>query len=180
MSKKNSNRLGRYLCKILRNKPGIIGITLDEHGWADVDELIAGVRLTQPLDMAALEELVHTDPKQRYSFNESHRLIRANQGHSIPVDVQPARVTPPEQLWHGTAASSVDSILQQGILRMGRLHVHLSADWDTARQVGIRHGRPCVLCVHTGRMARDGYSFYLSANNVWLTDFVPPQYVERV
>ena len=169
----------KYISLILRHKPEVIGITLDEHGWANVEELIQKVNQTRPLNMEMLEEIVRTNNKTRYSFNEDKTLIRANQGHSIPVDVELPVKTPPEYLWHGTGEKSVPSIDQTGLNRQSRLYVHLSKDVETAVNVGQRHGRPVVYRVLSGKMAEDGYIFYQSVNGVWLTKEVPVQYLER-
>ncbi|MCD8146291.1 MAG: RNA 2'-phosphotransferase [Clostridiales bacterium] len=169
----------KYLSLILRHEPEIIGITLDEHGWAEVDELIAGVSRTHALTMEVLEQIVREDEKQRYSFNEDKTLIRANQGHSIPVDVELEEVKPPELLYHGTGQQFTASIDEQGLLRMSRLYVHLSADYDTAKKVGQRHGKPVVYRVRSGRMYADGFQFYRSVNGVWLTKAVPARYLEK-
>lgn len=172
--------LSKFISLILRHKPEEIGITLDEHGWADVEELIAGISRKQPIDRATLEEIVATDDKQRYSFSEDGKLIRANQGHSIPVDVELAQAEPPEYLWHGTAARFVPSIEAQGLLPCSRLYVHLSADERTARIVGARHGAPALYRVRAGAMRRAGIPFFLSQNGVWLVKHVPVEYLERV
>ncbi|MCD7821945.1 MAG: RNA 2'-phosphotransferase [Clostridiales bacterium] len=177
MSLKNTSK---YLSLILRHHPESIGITLNEHGWAEVDELIAGVSRTHPLTMETLEQIVREDEKQRYSFNEDKTLIRANQGHSIPVDVELEEVEPPEVLYHGTGQKSTASIDKQGLLRMSRLYVHLSADYDTARKVGQRHGKPVVYRIHSGKMHTDGFQFYRSVNGVWLTKAVPPRYLAKI
>lgn len=170
----------RYISLILRHKPETIGITLDEHGWANVDELIAGVSRTHPLSMELLTEIVRTDEKQRYSFNGDRTLIRANQGHSVPVDVELPRVEPPAVLYHGTAQKYVPSIDRQGLLPKSRLYVHLSAGRDTAVNVGRRHGVPVVYTVQAGRMSADGYPFYRSVNGVWLTKTVPAEYLIKL
>ncbi|MBE6123478.1 MAG: RNA 2'-phosphotransferase [Erysipelotrichaceae bacterium] len=170
----------KYISLILRHQPEVIGITLDEHGWADVNQLIEGVNRTHPLTMEILEEIVRTDEKQRYSFNEDHTKIRANQGHSIPVDVQLRECEPPEVLYHGTGEKYVSSIEAQGLLPKSRLYVHLSKDTETARNVGSRHGRPVIFLVYAGQMKRDGYTFYLSENGVWLTRKVPVRYLEKI
>lgn len=172
-------RTSRYISLILRHKPETIGITLDEHGWADVDELIAGVSRTHPLTMELLEEIVRTDEKQRYSFNGDKTLIRANQGHSIPVDVELPELEPPAILYHGTGQKYVPSIDRQGLLPKSRLYVHLSADEDTAAKVGRRHGLPVVYTVQAGKMSEDGYLFYRSVNGVWLTKEVPIEYLAK-
>ena len=169
----------KFVSLILRHKPEEIGITLDEHGWANVDELIAGIAKTQPFDMSMLEEIVRTDEKQRYSFNEDKTLIRANQGHSIPVDVELEQKTPPEILYHGTGEKYASSIEKQGLVPKSRLYVHLSSDYDTAVKVGSRHGKPVVYTVAAGEMQENGYAFYLSVNGVWLTKSVPLQYLKR-
>ena len=173
------NETSKYISLILRHKPETIGITLDEHGWANVDELIAGIAKTQSFDMAMLEEIVATDNKQRYSFNEDHTLIRANQGHSIPVDVELKEIDPPEILYHGTGEKYVASIDEQGLIPKSRLYVHLSKDEETAVNVGKRHGKPVVYKVHSKDMHKDGYVFYQSVNGVWLTKSVPVKYLEK-
>lgn len=167
----------KFMSLILRHKPETIGISLDEHGWANVDELIAGISKTRNFNMSILEEIVETDNKQRYSFNEDKTLIRANQGHSIPVDVELEETEPPEILWHGTGEKFVTSIEKQGLIPKSRLYVHLSKDRDTAVNVGKRHGKPVLFIVKSGHMCRDGYKFYLSKNGVWLTKNVPVKYL---
>lgn len=175
----NINETSKFISLILRHKPETIGISLDEHGWADVDELIAGISRTHELNKDILEEIVRTDDKQRYSFNEDKTLIRANQGHSIPVDVELDEVKPPEELWHGTGEKYVLSIDRQGLLPKSRLYVHLSKDEETAVKVGKRHGKPVLYIVKAGKMYRDGYKFYLSKNGVWLTKGVPVKYLTK-
>ena len=171
----------KFISLILRHNPGAAGISLDEHGWANVQELIDGINRSDGhiLDMEMLEEIVRTDEKQRYSFNEDHTLIRANQGHSIPVDVDLEEKIPPDILWHGTGEKYVSSIDRQGLIPKSRLYVHLSSDMETARKVGCRHGRPVIYQVDCRRMVQDGYSFFLSANKVWLTKEVPVQYLSK-
>ena len=169
----------KFISLILRHKPEAIGIGLDEHGWADVEELIAGIAKTRDFDIDMLEEIVRTDEKQRYSFNEDKTLIRANQGHSIPVDVELDEEQPPEELWHGTGEKYVSSIDIQGLLPKSRLYVHLSRDRETALKVGQRHGKPVLYIVKAGEMYRDGYKFFLSKNGVWLTKEVPIKYLMK-
>lgn len=170
----------KFLSLILRHKPETIEIKLDEHGWADVSELISGISKTRPFDMKMLEEIVRTDSKQRYSFNKDKTLIRANQGHSISVDVELEKKTPPEFLYHGTGEKFVSSIDKEGLLSKSRLYVHLSKDTDTAVKVGSRHGKPVVYRVADGKMADDGYEFFLSVNGVWLTKAVPAEYLSKI
>ena len=170
----------KYMSLILRHKPETIGITLDEHGWANVDELIEGIARTHHFNMEILEEIVRTDEKQRYSFNEDKTLIRANQGHSIPVDVELEEKIPPDVLWHGTGEKYVSSIDAQGLIPKGRLYVHLSSDMETARKVGSRHGKPVIYEIDCRGMSGDGYRFFLSANQVWLTKEVPVRYLRKL
>ena len=177
MSDKSTSK---YISLILRHKPEVIDISLDEHGWAVVDDLIAGVSKTHPLDMESLERIVAEDEKQRYSFNEDKTLIRANQGHSIPVDVELPEVTPPAVLYHGTGLKYKESIDKQGLIPKSRLYVHLSGDVDTARKVGQRHGKPVIYTVDAAAMHADGYTFYRSVNGVWLTKEVPSRYLSVI
>ena len=169
----------KYMSLILRHKPDAIGITLDEHGWANVDELIAGIARDNEFNMEILEEIVRTDEKQRYSFNEDKTLIRANQGHSIPVDVELEEKEPPEILYHGTGEKYVSSIDAQGLIPKSRLYVHLSRDEETAVKVGSRHGKPVIYIVKAKQMYDDRYKFFISANGVWLTKEVPVKYLEK-
>ena len=174
------NSTSKFISLILRHKPEVIGITLDEHGWANVEELVVGIRKTRMFDMEMLEEIVRTDSKMRYSFNEDKTLIRANQGHSIPVDVELPVATPPEYLYHGTGQKYVESIDKIGLIPKSRLYVHLSGDMDTAVKVGSRHGKPVVYQVSSGRMQEDGFVFYHSVNGVWLVKEVPAAYLEKI
>lgn len=175
----NLKETSKFISLILRHKPEVIGITLDEHGWANVEELIAGVAKTHEFNADILAEIVRTDEKQRYSFNEDKTLIRANQGHSIPVDVELDEAEPPVTLWHGTGEKYVAAIDAQGLIPKSRLYVHLSKDRDTAVKVGKRHGRPVLYIVKAGEMYQDGYKFYLSKNGVWLTKKVPVKYLAK-
>jgi putative RNA 2'-phosphotransferase len=136
--------ISKFISLILRHKPETINISLDEHGWANVDELIDGINKTHPMDMNLLEKIVAEDEKQRYSFNEDKTLIRANQGHSIPVDGELEKKTPQDILWHGTGEKYVASINLMGLIPKFRLYVHLSSDYDTAIKVGSRHGKPYI------------------------------------
>jgi len=178
---RNIKSTSKFISLILRHKPEVIGVSLDEHGWAEVQELIDGINVSggHHLDMDLLEEIVQTDEKQRYSFNEDHTLIRANQGHSIPVDVELEEKTPPVLLYHGTGEKYVPLIDEQGLIPKSRLYVHLSADIPTAKKVGSRHGKPVIYEIDCGKMTADGHKFYLSANHVWLTRYVPAQYLTK-
>ena len=171
------DKLSVFISLVLRHKPDAANITLDEHGWADVEKLLAGINEAgRKIDMNILEEIVASDSKQRYSFNQDKTLIRANQGHSIPVDVELKEQEPPEFLYHGTATRFIDSIMNEGLKSMSRLYVHLSKDIETALNVGKRHGNPIVLKIYSGNMYKDGYKFYLSENGVWLTKKVVVEY----
>ncbi len=180
---KQENRdvpLSRFISLVLRHDPSAAGISLDGHGWADVAALVAGVRQTgRTIDTETLERIVREDSKQRYSFSADHMKIRANQGHSIPVDVELSAQTPPDTLYHGTAERFLDSIRREGITRQQRQHVHLSAGFKTAVEVGARHGKAAVLPIDAAAMARDGVTFYLSENGVWLCGAVPWRYVKE-
>ena len=175
----NHQNISKYISLILRHKPEAIGITLDEHGWANVEDLVAGIAKDNDFNIEMLEEIVATDKKQRYSFNEDRTLIRANQGHSITVDVELECVAPPEYLWHGTGEKYVASIDEDGLIPKSRLYVHLSGDEETAMKVGKRHGKPVLYRVLSGKMQQDGYDFFRSANGVWLTKQVPVCYLEK-
>lgn len=175
--KPDLNKISKFISLILRHKPEAAGIDLDEHGWADVDELINGINRARAFDKVMLEEIVATDNKGRYSFNEDKTLIRANQGHSIPVDVELEEMVPPDVLYHGSAIKYTESIRKMGILPKSRLYVHLSADRKTAKSVGMRHGAPVVWAIDTQKMYANGFKFYKSKNGVWLTRIVPVNYL---
>lgn len=173
------DKLSVFISLILRHKPDVVNIELDEFGYANVEDLIDGViKSGRRIDFDILQQIVQQDKKDRYSFNEDKTLIRANQGHSINVTVSLTEVVPPQFLYHGTATRFVESIIMHGINRMSRLHVHLSDNKETALQVGRRHGMPMILTIDALKMYRDGYKFYLSKNNVFLTDFVPSEYIK--
>ncbi|MEH2952843.1 RNA 2'-phosphotransferase [Candidatus Merdisoma sp. JLR.KK011] len=175
------DKLSVFISLVLRHKPDAAGITLDEHGWANVEELLDGINnIGRKIDMGVLEEIVRTDHKQRYRFNEDKTLIRANQGHSIPVDVELKEEEPPEFLYHGTADRFIKAIMEEGLKPISRLYVHLSKDIETAAKVGKRHGKPVILKVHSGQMCREGIRFYLSENGVWLTKKVEVRYIEQM
>lgn len=181
MQSKNDVSLGRFISLILRHKPETIGIRLDEHGWAEVPELLEGInRSGRAIDMETLERIVRENEKQRYAFNQDHTRIRARQGHSLEVDVELQSRTPPDTLYHGTAERFLNSILKDGICRQSRQYVHLSREEETAFAVGRRHGKPVVLVLDAGRMNRDGTLFYCSENGVWMCGHVPPEYILEI
>lgn len=177
-SKKKS--LGKFLSLILRHEPSKIGLILDGNGWADVEELIQKCsKRSLVFTKADLNEIVETNEKQRYSYSDCGLKIRANQGHSINVDVQLDEAIPPAYLYHGTADRFVGAIKETGVKKMSRQHVHLSADKETAVKVGSRHGKVCVLTILSGQMYEDGLVFYKSVNGVWLTEFVDVKYISK-
>ena len=171
-------RISKYLSYILRHHPEEAGIELDKNGLAQTIGIIAAISKRNPIDIEILEEIVNTDKKGRYSFNEDMTKIRANQGHSINVDVELQRIVPPDELYHGTAEEFVESIQDQGLLPQGRLYVHLSKDISTALEVGKRHGKAIVYVIDTKQMHNDDYEFYLSKNGVFLTKEVPKEYLK--
>jgi len=166
---------------VLRHRPHKIGITLDANGWADVDALIEGINKAGrvPVTLDDIKHVVNTNDKQRFAFNEDYTKIRANQGHTVSVDVELEETQPPIVLYHGTSANSLQSIMDSGIISKKRLYVHLSSDEETAFKVGKRHGNPVVLTIDVARMYDEGHKFYLSANGVWLTKCVPAVYIMR-
>ncbi|HFL2422519.1 TPA: RNA 2'-phosphotransferase [Clostridioides difficile] len=177
MSKKD--KLSIFISLILRHKPETIGIKLDDYGYADVNELIEKINNTgRNINIEILEQIVKEDNKQRYSFNDDRSKIRANQGHSINVNVELRELEPPKYLYHGTATRFLDNIKNEGIIKQSRLYVHLSRDIDITVKVGKRHGTPVVLKINTGKMYENGYKFYLSENNIWLCKYIPFEYVE--
>jgi putative RNA 2'-phosphotransferase len=179
MNDKEKKRVSKFLSLILRHEPDKIGLQLDENGWADVDELIMKTSSEgYVFSHQELEEVVASNDKQRFSFNEDKTRIRANQGHSIDVKLQLKEKRPPDLLYHGTVGKFLQSIKTEGLRKMERHHVHLSRDRETAERVGQRRGLPVILTVRSSEMHHDGFVFYLSENGVWLTDHVPVNYID--
>lgn len=181
MDTKRKKKVSKFLSLVLRHQPSLIGITLDEQGFVPVDQLIPamaqhrrGVKVTPD----QLAEVVDTNDKQRFEFDESGNRIRARQGHSVKVDHGLEAVEPPETLLHGTATNVLELIRDGGLKKMNRHHVHMHADDRVAVDVGGRHGKPVLLIVRSGEMYREGHEFFVTANNVWLTDHVPPEFIE--
>jgi putative RNA 2'-phosphotransferase len=176
--KKSLVSKSKFLSLVLRHQPESIGLSLDANGWADLQELVS---LANAIGYCiAVEDvllIVSSSDKQRFSLDPSGRKIRANQGHSIEVDLELMPLQPPSTLYHGTATRFMASIRQSGLLKGARHHVHLSQDVDTARAVGVRHGHPVVLAVLAEDMWRSGHVFYQSNNGVWLTEHVPVSYI---
>lgn len=180
MTEEKKKHIGKFLSLILRHAPETIGIELDPNGWADVQELIQKCgKKGKSFTMDELDDIVATNPKKRYAFNDDKSKIRANQGHSVDVDLSFTPIKPPQFLYHGTADRFYDSIMSEGIQKMSRQHVHLSSEKETATNVGTRHGRPLILTVLSGQMYEDGIEFYRSENGVWLTNHVDPKYISK-
>ena len=179
MDKKTLTELSKFLSFVLRHEPEAIGVTLDANGWIEIEQFVEACRAHgKPLSRELLESIVATSPKQRFAISDDRRRVRANQGHSVEVDLAYLPAQPPETLFHGTVSASLPAIRTAGLKKMDRHHVHLSPDAATAQTVGMRRGKPVVLQIAAGRMHRDGRVFYLSANGVWLTEHVPPEYIE--
>lgn len=168
----------KFLSLVLRHKPEEIGLVLDQNGWAAIDDLIAlanagGTNLSR----AQIESIVENSDKKRFAISADGTKIRANQGHSVDIALGLSPQIPPERLYHGTATRFLEPIRESGLHSASRQHVHLSSDLVTAEKVGSRHGKPVILTVESGQMARDGHLFYLSENGVWLTEAVPAKYL---
>lgn len=164
----------------LRHDPSVINITLDENGWTSIQSLLEGLgKKGHPLAMGELVDLVESNDKKRFTFNEAGDRIRANQGHSVEVELQLDEQEPPYTLYHGTVAKFLEGIKDKGLLKMSRQHIHLSANKDTAVNVGQRRGKPVILKINTYQMYKDGHKFYCSQNGVWLTEHVPSEYIQH-
>jgi putative RNA 2'-phosphotransferase len=181
MDSKQQLKISKFLSKHLRHTPERLNLKLSPGGWISVDDLLAACTAFKfPLTRAELEEVVAANDKQRFAFDENKVRIRASQGHSIEVDLLLQAQVPPNILYHGTGEKSVPMILQSGLLKMSRHHVHLSKDIETALNVGRRHGRPIVVGVDASAMQEAGFVFYCSDNGVWLVDHVPAQYLKVI
>ncbi|OLF13882.1 RNA 2'-phosphotransferase [Actinophytocola xinjiangensis] len=178
MDERRMIRISKYLAKHLRHQPERLGLVLDTGGWVDVDVLLAACAANGfALTRAELEHVVTANDKQRYAFDPAGTRIRANQGHTVAVDLDLPVATPPDVLYHGTAHRFRDAIAREGLRPMDRHDVHLSADPETARRVGARHGTPVVLRVDAAAMGAAGHTFRVSANGVWLVGAVPPEFL---
>jgi putative RNA 2'-phosphotransferase len=179
MKEKEINNISKFLSLVLRHTPETIQLQLDNNGWANVDELIIqSHQFGKEFDFGLLEEVVETNDKKRFTFNEDLTKIRANQGHSIAVELNLKESEPKDFLYHGTVEKFIDSIKKEGLQKMSRQYVHLSKDNETAIKVGSRRGKPIVLKVNATKMFENGFKFYLSENNVWLIDEVPAIYID--
>lgn len=173
--------ISKFLSKHLRHAPDALGLSLQPGGWVSVDDLLsASERVRFAISYDELLECVETSDKQRFSFDDTGDLIRANQGHSVEVDLQLEEKEPPDILYHGTVERFLASIMAEGLKKGKRHHVHLSKEVDTARKVGARRGKPVILQVDALRMHGQGFKFFVSANGVWLADAVPAVFLERM
>ncbi|AEV36628.1 Phosphotransferase KptA/Tpt1 [Pseudovibrio sp. FO-BEG1] len=179
-NKKNkSTEISKFLSFVLRHKPQEIGLQLDPEGWASVAELIEKARPQVDLTPEVIEQIVIESDKQRFKLSDGKTRIRANQGHSVQVDLKLKPVAPPATLYHGTAERNWSAISEQGLKPQARHHVHLSQDTETATKVGQRHGKPIVLTINAEQMHQKGIEFFLSDNGVWLTEAVLPEFISR-
>jgi len=179
MNDREIKRNSKFLSLVLRHQPETIGIALDATGWVDVDVLLAALaRHGKDMPRETLELVVRTNDKQRFSISDDGKRIRANQGHSVKVELGYQPAEPPEILLHGTPRQFIESIRQQGLRKMQRHHVHLHEDVDTATAVGNRRGKSVLLKVRAADMRRAGHEFFVTPNHVWLTDHVPAQFIE--
>lgn len=179
MDERQKTRVSKFLSLILRHKPETVGAKLDANGWIEIDALLAACASSgNALTRDELRAVVATNEKKRFAFDESETKIRASQGHSIAVEIEFEEKTPPARLFHGTSEKNAAAIRAVGLKKMRRHHVHLSADAETARAVGKRHGKPIVFEVKAEEMAARSFKFYVSANGVWLIERVPPEFLE--
>jgi len=177
MNKKREIKISKFLSYVLRHKPQSIGLSIEENGWASVAEILQNSKIRFSFD--ELKYVVDNNDKKRFSFNDDLTLIKANQGHSVNVALAFQEITPPDILYHGTAEQFLSSIQEKGLLKRKRHHVHLSKDIPTASKVGKRHGQLVILSIDTKKMYEDGYTFYLSDNDVYLVDWVPSDYLSE-
>jgi putative RNA 2'-phosphotransferase len=175
----DETKTSKFLSLVLRHNPGKIGIELDANGWTSVSTLLVNMK-SKGFDLTKddLIRLVDNNGKKRFAFDDTYTRIRASQGHSVKVDLGYTKESPPDILYHGTVAKNLASIFEKGLSKMNRHHVHLSQDIPTAQKVGMRYGKPVILKIEAKRMAVQGYDFFLSDNGVWLTEFVPPEFLK--
>jgi putative RNA 2'-phosphotransferase len=175
MNHKELTRRSKFLSLVLRHRPETIGVELDEQGWVSVQDLLA----KSDLDSGTLDTIVEQNNKKRFEFNDDKTKIRARQGHSVDVDLNYEPADPPEFLYHGTVDKFMQNIRRDGLRKMKRHHVHMSPDIKTASVVGQRRGKPIILKIAAQRMLETGVKFFVTENDVWLTDHVPPEFLEE-
>jgi putative RNA 2'-phosphotransferase len=181
MDEKRKKKISKFLSLILRHKPEVVGLKLEKNGWVSVEKLIkACADYGKKFTLAELKEVVETNDKKRFAFNDNETKIRASQGHSVEVEIEFEKQTPPKILYHGTAEKNVGIIFAEGLKKISRHHVHLSSDIETARKVGRRYGKPVIFQIDTVSMKAEGFEFYISANGVWLVEGVPPKFLELI
>lgn len=185
-SKNQVNKASKFLSYVLRHKPDAIGLTLDTNGWASIESLIVQAKpdssnpeLNPELNRELILEVTKQSEKQRFAISDDGKRIRANQGHSVNIDLALKPTEPPSILYHGTATRFLDSILAEGLKAGSRQHVHLSTDIDTANAVGQRYGKPIILKINALAMFEQGHEFYVSENGVWLTESVPEKFINH-
>ena len=180
MSRDELKKVSKSLSYVLRHRPDTIGIELGPNGWIAVDKLLnAFARHGKAYTRELIERVVAQSDKQRFEFSEDGKQIRARQGHSVEVDLGYTPAVPPEVLYHGTATRNLESIFESGLNKGNRHHVHMSTDKQTMLAVGMRHGKPALLAIDAKRMHEQRYTFYVTGNNVWLTDHVPAEFLRR-
>jgi putative RNA 2'-phosphotransferase len=179
MDEKRKTRISKFLSLVLRHKPETVGLRLEENGWVEVDKLLAACAAAgNDFTCEELAEVVETNDKKRFAFDEARTKIRASQGHSLKVEIEFEKTVPPRALYHGTAERNVSTIVTEGLKKMSRHHVHLSIDAATARKVGERYGKPVIFEIDTAAMIEEGFEFFVSANGVWLVEHVPPKFLK--
>jgi putative RNA 2'-phosphotransferase len=181
METKKLKTVSKSLSYVLRHRPDSVGLELGDGGWVLVDDLLvafqrAGKRMSREL----LDVVVAQNDKQRFEFSEDRTRIRARQGHSAEIYLGYEPATPPDILYHGTATKNLESIFQKGLIKVRRHHVHMSNNRETMIQVAMRHGKPVLLAIDAKQMLADGHEFFVTGNNVWLTDHVPPEYIDPI
>ena len=176
---KSDKEISKFMSLVLRHQPEKINVVLDENGWTDVAIFLSQMNTKGfSVDMKKLEEIISINEKQRFALNDTKDKIRANQGHSVEIDLGLSPTEPPQILYHGTSQNAISSIKEQGITKQNRQHVHLSAQIETAINVGSRHGKVVVLTIKALEMHQNGEIFYISDNGVWLTDMIENKYID--
>ncbi|MBF0227181.1 MAG: RNA 2'-phosphotransferase [Desulfobacterales bacterium] len=175
----NNVSISKFLSLVLRHNPKLIQLDMNENGWVSIEQLIENAKKLKNIELSIekIRDVVETNDKKRFSIDSEGKKIRANQGHSIKVDLELKSQTPPDILYHGTATRFIDSIKIDGLKPMLRQHIHLSTTFETALNVGKRHGKPIILEIKSKEMHEKGYKFYLSENKVWLVDRVPKEFI---